>query len=177
MKLASTATVSLLLILLANPGGTIAAESSDKSAKEHFGAFAVRVLPIECNGGCSMTCRSVCQPGDGCSPPCVVGTVLQVAGRRRTLSSDWQSAVDFIAAAGCCGSPAAGPTKSDARAIAAELSSFPDWGKANVSSSVNQSEAPVGEGLGLDCARGRPAHRGLAAVPGAGSAALNSSAD
>jgi hypothetical protein len=62
IKLASTAIVSLLLILLANPGVTIAAESPDKSAKEHFGKYAVRVPAIEGNGGCSMTCRSACQP-------------------------------------------------------------------------------------------------------------------
>jgi hypothetical protein len=68
IKLASTAIVSLLLILLANPGAAIGAESLDKSVKEHFGKYAVRVPVIECNGGCSMTCRSVCQPGGECSP-------------------------------------------------------------------------------------------------------------
>ena len=67
IKLASTAIVSLLLILLANPGAAIGAESLDKSVKEHFGKYAVRVPVIECNGGCSMTCRSVCQPGGECS--------------------------------------------------------------------------------------------------------------
>ena len=99
IKLASTAIVSLLLILLANPGATIAAESLDKSAKEHFGKYAVRVPAIECNGGCSMTCRSVCQPGGECSPLVCCWDVLQVAGRRRTILSDWQSAVDFTATA------------------------------------------------------------------------------
>jgi hypothetical protein len=67
IKLASTAIVSLILILLANPGATIAAETTDKSAKEHVGKFAVRVPAVECNGGCSFSCRSVCQPDDGCS--------------------------------------------------------------------------------------------------------------
>src|SRR5580698_6455016 len=58
----------LLLILLTKPGATIAAEALDKSAKEHFGKYAVQVPAIECNGGCSMSCRSVCQPGGKCSP-------------------------------------------------------------------------------------------------------------
>jgi hypothetical protein len=68
IKVAPTTIVSLLLILLANPGATIVAESPDKSAKDHWGAFPVRVQAVDCKGGCSMACRSVCQPGGECSP-------------------------------------------------------------------------------------------------------------
>jgi hypothetical protein len=68
IKLISTAKVAVVLILLSGAGGTIAANLDDQSAKERFGKFAFRVPPIECNGGCSLTCRSICQPGGDCSP-------------------------------------------------------------------------------------------------------------
>jgi hypothetical protein len=68
IKLASAVTMSSVLIFLANTGVAIAADSPDKSAKEHFGRYAVRVPAVECNGGCSMTCHSVCQLGGECSP-------------------------------------------------------------------------------------------------------------